>query len=202
MEMEFQNQADLLRHFGKNENDRNQVKRWVRDGLVTREGKFYIVEDGVDLWKKSKKSEWVESTEKNVEEKVEKEVRMDNKELEELREKNEKIIAAYKSLVGKYNKLKDAYDEANKKASAEWGLYDHLLFFYGKFNEWKKFVDGKVFWQTQYDLSKWIQQKEELVRENMYEKYKFKYWEVEEAECEAVRKIIDQRASELAEIPF
>ena len=43
--MEFQSQAELLRYFGKNENDRNQVKRWVRDGLVTKDGKFYIVED-------------------------------------------------------------------------------------------------------------------------------------------------------------
>jgi hypothetical protein len=105
-----------------------------------------------------------------------------------LKAMNEKLMAAYKKL----SKEKDAY---------MW-MYDHLVFFYGKFNEWKRFVDWKVFGQTQYDLSKWIQQKEELVRDNIYEKYKFTYWEVEEAECEAVRKIIDQRASELAEIPF
>jgi len=36
-EMEFQSQAELLIHCGKSENNRNQVKRWIRDGKVRRE---------------------------------------------------------------------------------------------------------------------------------------------------------------------
>ena len=81
-------------------------------------------------------------------------------------------------------------------------MYYHLVFFYEKFKEWKKFVDWKVFWQTQYDLNRWIQQKEELVRDGMYERYKFEFWEVEQEECDAVEKIIAQRNEELAELPF
>lgn len=148
------------------------IERWE---VYEEWGMYYLVSE-----------EWVVKEEKKSE--VKGVVEMDDKELKKLKAMNEKLMAAYKKL----SKEKDVY---------MW-MYDHLVFFYGKFNEWKKFVDGKVFGQTQYDLSKWIQQKEELVRDNMYEKYKFKYWEVEEAECEAVRKIIDQRASELAELPF
>ena len=144
-----------------------------RGEVFKQDGLYHLVLDG--LGKVEKKSE------SNV-------GGISDNELTKLKRMNEKLMAAYKKL----SKEKDVY---------MW-MYDHLLFFYGKFNEWKKFVDWKVFGQTQYDLSKWIQQKEELVRDNMYKKYKFTYWEVEEAECEAVRKIIDQRASELAEIPF
>jgi len=129
--------------------------------------------------------EW-EKVEEKSEPKVKAEI--DDKELKELKRMNEKLMAAYKKLV----KEKEVY---------MW-MYYHLVFFYEKFKEWKKFVDWKVFWQTQYDLNRWIQQKEELVRDGMYERYKFEFWEVEQEECDAVEKIIAQRNEELAELPF
>ena len=180
----FENQKALLAYLGRNTDDRKWVKRRMEEGLIWKEDWMFCLSDKID-WTSYKGSP---KKEKEKEKSESNEVKIDDAELKKLKAMNEKLMAAYKKL----SKEKEVY---------MW-MYDHLLFFYGKFNEWKKFVDGKVFWQTQYDLSKWIQQKEELVRDNMYEKYKFKYWEVEEAECEAVRKIIDQRASELAEIPF
>lgn len=131
-------------------------------------------------------SEEGEREEKKSESKVK--VEIDDSELRELKRMNEKLMNAYKKL----SKEKEVY---------MW-MYYHLVFFYGKFKEWKKFVDWKVFWQTQYDLSRWIQQKEELVRDGMYEKYKFEFWEIEQEECDAVEKIIAQRNEELAELPF
>lgn len=199
--MEFNNQAELLRNYWKNPDDRNLVKRWIRDGKVKKEGDLYIVIDEEELTKKKKKSEWVE---KEVEEeKEEKEIVIDNKELDELKKKNEQLMEAYKSVVSKYNKVVDAYKKEKEKADEQWWLYNHLVYFYLKFKDWKKFVDWKVFWQAEHNKSeRWTQDTMETVRPEVYERYKFTYWEVEEAECEAVEKIIAKRAEELAEIPF
>lgn len=187
----FESQRALLEYLGKNPNDRSLVQRLIKRWRVYKEwGMYYFVGDGLEI-----KEEVTNKSDETV-------VEMDNKELLELKAKNEKIVAAYKSLKERYERLMEEYKKVNEKASAEWGLYDHLVFFYWKFKDWKKFVDGKVFGQTQYDISKWMQQTEEAVRPWMYEKYKFKYDEVEEAECAAVEKIINKRAEELGEIPF
>ena len=192
--MDFQNQAELLRYFGKNENDRNQVKRWVRDGLVTKDGKFYIVEDWVDLWKKNKKSEWVEEVKETVV--------ADSEELVRLRKENEEMVAKYKKLAEKYNDLLGRFNIVKEKASSEWGLYDHLVYFYGKFQERKKFVEGKVYWEAEHKKSLWTQDTMETVRPYMYERYKFTYNEEEKAEEEAVKKVMAKRAEEIAQMPF
>lgn len=174
MAQAFETQRALLEYLNKNVNDRSLVQRMIKRWEVYKEWEMYYL-----VW------EWEKKEEKS-EPKVR--VEIDDSELKKLKAMNEKLMNAYKKL----SKEKDVY---------MW-MYDHLVFFYGKFKEWKKFVDWKVFWQTQYDLSRWIQQKEELVRDGMYEKYKFEFWDVEQAECDAVEKIIAQRNEELSEIPF
>ena len=79
---------------------------------------YYFVGDGVEI-----KEEVANKSDETV-------VEMDNKELLELKAKNEKIVAAYKSLKERYERLMEEYKKVNEKASAEWGLYDHLVFFY------------------------------------------------------------------------
>lgn len=175
MDMRFETQRELLEHLGRNPEDRSLIQRMMRRWDVYREDWGYYLVNGAEI-----------KGEKKSESKVK--VEIDDSELRKLKVMNEKLMNAYKKL----SKEKEVY---------MW-MYDHLVFFYGKFKEWKKFVDWKVFWQTQYDLSRWIQQKEELVRDGMYEKYKFEFWDVEQAECDAVEKIIAQRNDELAEIPF
>ncbi len=174
MAQAFETQRALLEYLNKNVNDRSLIQRMIKRWEVYKEWEMYYL-----VW------EW-EKVEEKSEPKVKAEI--DDKELKELKRMNEKLMAAYKKLV----KEKEVY---------MW-MYYHLVFFYEKFKEWKKFVDWKVFWQTQYDLNRWIQQKEELVRDGMYERYKFEFWEVEQEECDAVEKIIAQRNEELAELPF
>lgn len=172
----FESKRALLEYLGKNPDDRKLIKRMIeRWEVYEKAGMYYVV------WEERE-----EKAEKKSESKVR--VEIDDSELRKLKAMNEKLMNAYKKL----SKEKEVY---------MW-MYDHLVFFYGKFKEWKKFVDWKVFWQTQYDLSRWIQQKEELVRDGMYEKYKFEFWDVEQAECDAVEKIIAKRAEEISEIPF
>lgn len=175
MDMRFETQRELLEHLGRNPEDRSLIQRMMRRWDVYKEDWGYYLVNGAET-----------KREKKPESKVK--VEIDDSELRELKRMNEKLMNAYKKL----SKEKEVY---------MW-MYDHLVFFYEKFKEWKKFVDWKVFWQTQYDLSRWIQQKEELVRDGMYEKYKFEFWEVEQEECDAVEKIIAQRNDELAELPF
>lgn len=141
--------------------------------VFKQDGLYHLVVDGLE--KREKKSE------SNV-------GGISDNELNKLKRMNEKLMAAYKKL----SKEKDVY---------MW-MYDHLLFFYGKFEKYKKFVEWKVFGQSEYNKKQWTQDTMETVRDWVYERYNFEYWEVEMAEEEAVRKIIDQRASELAEIPF
>lgn len=141
---------------------------------------FYL-SDKIDWSSYKGKKERKEKSESN-------EAMIDDKELKKLKEMNEKLMAAYNKL----SKEKDVYR----------GMYDHLVFFYGKFEKYKKFVEWKVFGQSEYNKRQWTQDTMETVRDSVYERYDFEYWEVEKAEEEAVRKIIDQRASELAEIPF
>jgi archaellum component FlaC len=43
---------------------------------------------------------------------------MDDKELKELKEKNEKLMASYKEVVRKYNVLLDEYNKTKKMADA------------------------------------------------------------------------------------
>jgi hypothetical protein len=109
--------------------------------------------------------------------------------LNKLKRMNEKLMAAYKKL----SKEKEVY---------MW-MYDHLVFFYGKFEKYKKFVEWKVFGQTEYNKkNNETQETMEMNRPKVYERYNFEYWEVEMAEEEAVEKIIAQRNKELDEIPF
>jgi hypothetical protein len=42
-------------------------------------------------------------------------------------------------------------NEKNKKSEPVEDLYYHLKFFYEKFMEWKKFVDGKAYGQMKYN---------------------------------------------------
>lgn len=149
------------------------VERWE---VFKQDGLYHLVIKDGEVVKREKKSE-------------SNEVKIDDRELRESKRMNEKLMAAYKKL----SKEKEAY---------MW-MYDHLVFFYWKFREWKKFVDWKVFWQAEHNKKvNETQDTMETVRPEVYERYKFTYWEVEEAECEAVEKIISKRAEELAELPF
>lgn len=169
----FESKKALLTYLGKNPDDRKLVDRLIAKWEVwVEDGMYYVNEEKTEKKKSESKVK----------------VEIDDSELRELKRMNEKLMNAYKKL----SKEKEVY---------MW-MYYHLVFFYEKFKEWKKFVDWKVFWQTQYDLNRWIQQKEELVRDGMYERYKFEFWEVEQEECDAVEKIIAQRNEELAELPF
>lgn len=130
--------------------------------------------------------EW-EKVEEKSEPKVKAEI--DDKELRELKRMNEKLMAAYKKLV----KEKEIY---------MW-MYDHLVFFYEKFQRYHNFVEWKVFWQTQgKNRDNGTQETMEMNRPSVYDRYDFSYWEDEKAECEAVDRIISQRNEELTNIPF
>ena len=142
-----------------------------------------------------KKEEKTDSKEINVTTSV------SNEEIEELKKQNEKVIAAYKWLVDKYNKLLDAYKEEQKKA--EWDLCSHLIFFYRKFQEWKKFVDWKAFGQAEYNKKvNETQDTTETIRPDVYARYNFTYWETEKSECDIVEEIIKKREEEIASLPF
>lgn len=174
----FESKRALLTYLGKNPDDRNLVKRMIERWEVYEEwGMFYLSE---------KAEKVVDKEEKKSESKVK--VEIDDKELKELKRMNEKLMAAYKKLV----KEKEVY---------MW-MYDHLVFFYGKYLAWKKFVEWKVFWQAEHNKSLGTQDTMETVRPWVYERYKFSHGEVEQAECDAVEKIINKRAEEIAELPF
>ena len=194
----FESQKALLEYLWKNPEDRKWIKRRMEEGLIWKEDWMFYISDKID-WINYKGSPKGKKEEKSELE----EVKVDNEELDELKKKNEQLMEAYKSVVTKYNNVVDAYKKEKEKADEQWGLYNHLVYFYLKFKDWKKFVDWKVFWQTEHNKSeRWTQDTMETVRPDVYERYKFTYWEVEEAECEAVEKIIAKRAEELAEIPF
>lgn len=175
MAQAFETQRALLEYLNKNVNDRSLVQRMIKRWEVYKEWEMYYL-----VW------EW-EKVEEKPEPKVK--VEIDDKELKELKRMNEKLMAAYKKLV----KEKEIY---------MW-MYDHLVFFYEKFQRYHKFVEWKVFWQTAYNNSEYKRQETmDMNRQTVYDRYDFSYWEDEKAECEAVEKIIAQRNEELAEIPF
>ena len=174
MAQAFETQRALLEYLNKNVNDRSLVQRMIKRWEVYKEWEMYYL-----VW------EW-EKVEEKSEPKVK--VEIDDKELRELKRMNEKLMNAYKKL----SKEKEVY---------MW-MYDHLVFFYGKYLAWKKFVEWKVFWQTEHNKSLGTQDTMETVRPWVYERYKFSHGEVEQAECDAVEKIINKRAEEIAELPF
>lgn len=147
----------------------------LKDGRLSKEdGRYYLVE-------------WVEKREeKKSESKVM--VEIDDSELRKLKRMNERLMDAYKKL----SKEKEVY---------MW-MYDHLVFFYGKFKKYHKFVEWKVFWQAEHNKSMGTQDTMETVRPWVYDRYDFEYGEVEQAECDAVEKIISERAKEIEDLPF
>lgn len=188
----FETQRALLEYLNKNVNDRSLVQRMIKRWEVYKEWEMYCL-----VW------EW-EKAEKKSEPRVEEEwVRMDDKELKELKEKNEKLMAAYKDLLSRNEGLKKRCKKEMERADEQWGLYDHLVFFYRKFQKYHKFVEWKVFWQTQGKIrDNGTQETMEMNRPWVYERYNFEFGEVEQAECDAVEKIIAKRAEEISEIPF
>lgn len=172
----FETKRALLTYLGKNPDDRKLVDRLIAKWEVwVEDGMYYVNEERVE--KKEEKSE----------PKVKAEI--DDKELKELKRMNEKLMAAYKKLI----KEKEVY---------MW-MYDHLVFFYEKFQRYYKFVEWKVFWQTAYNNNEYKRQETmDMNRQSVYDRYDFSYWEDEKAECEAVDRIISQRNEELSELPF
>ena len=170
----FETQWALLSYLGKNVNDRSLVQRMMKRWEVFKQdGMYHLV---VGEGKEEKKSEWVV-------------VKVDDGELIRLRERNEKLLAAYKKL----SKEKDEYMY----------MYDHLVYFYGKFQERKNFVEKKVYWQTtQKNEANGTQETMEMNRPSVYERYNFTYWADEKAEEEAVEKIMAKRKEDADEIPF
>ena len=169
----FDSQRSLLEYLGKNVNDRSLIQRMIQRWEVYKEDWGYYLVVGEE--KKEKKSEAMQS--------------IDDSELKELKRKFDKLMNAYKNEV----KMNQIY----------MSMYDHLVFFYNKFLGYKKFVDWKVFWQSEYNKKvNGTQDTTETVRQWVYDRYNFEYWEVEEEECKAVDEIIAEREAELAEIPF
>ena len=178
----FESKRALLEYLGKNTDDRKLIKRMIERWEVYEEwGMFYLSEKAESVVeKREEKSEPKEMVDKQT---------MDDKELKELKEKNDKLMRAYKK-------------ERDRNEVYRW-MYDHLVFFYNKFIGYKKFVDWKVFGQSEYNKKvNGTQDTTETVREWVYERYNFEYWEVEEEECKAVEAIINERWKELAELPF
>lgn len=97
--------------------------------MYKEDGGYYLVEEEKGKGKEKEKSELKE------------EVTVDDKELKELKEKNEKLIAAYKDLRERYMLLRERCQKEIEKADEQWGLYDHLVFFYEKFKKYHKFVE-------------------------------------------------------------
>lgn len=175
MDMRFETQRELLEHIGRNPEDRSLIQRMMRRWEVYKDEWGYYLVSGVEIKKENK------SEPNNVS--------IDDKELKELKRMNEKLMAAYKKLV----KEKEVY---------MW-MYDHLVFFYEKFQRYHKFVEWKVFWQTAYNNNEYKRQETmDMNRQTVYDRYDFSYWEDEKAECEAVDRIISQRNEELSSIPF
>lgn len=189
--MAYESKKALLLSMGKNPDDRNLVKRMIERWEVYEEwGMYYLVSE-----------EWVVKKEKKSESKEV--VVVDDKELKELKENNEKLISAYKDLRERYELLNERCKKEMDKADEQWGLYDHLVFFYEKFQKYHKFVEWKVFWQTQGKIrDNGTQETMEMNRPSVYERYNFEFGEVEQAECDAVEKIISERTKELSELPF
>lgn len=184
----FETKKALLTYLGKNPDDRKLVDRLIAKWEVWVENGMYYVNEEKKGEKKSESKEVVV---------------VNDKELKELREKNEKLISAYKDLRERYESLKERCKKEMDKADEQWGLYDHLVFFYEKFQKYHKFVEWKVFWQTQGKIrDNGTQETMEMNRPSVYERYNFEFGEVEQAECSAVDKIISERTKELSEIPF
>lgn len=169
----FETKKALLTYLGKNPDDRKLVDRLIAKWEVWVENGMYYVNEEKREEKKSESKE---------------DVVVDDKELKELKEKNEKLMNAYKK-------------ERDRNEVYRW-MYDHLVFFYNKFLGYKKFVEWKVFWQAEHNKSLGTQDTMETVRPSVYTRYNFEYWEVEEEECKAVEAIINERGKELSEIPF
>lgn len=178
----FESKRALLEYLGKNTDDRKLIKRMIERWEVYEEwGMFYLSEKAESVVeKKEEKSESKEMVDKQT---------MDDKELKELKDKNDKLMRAYKK-------------ERDRNEVYMW-MYDHLVFFYEKFQRYHKFVEWKVFWQTAYNNNEYKRQETmDMNRQTVYDRYDFSYWEDEKAECEAVDRIISQRNEELSELPF
>ena len=105
------------------------------------------------------------------------------------------------------SKLRKRNEELEKRCkelmASQWeDLYYHLKFFYEKFMDWKKFVDGKAFGQAQYNNQQWVQDTTEMVKPEVYARYNFSYWDVEKSECEFVEALINERIDNWLELPF
>ena len=174
--MAYESKKALLISMGKNPDDRNLVKRMIERWEVYVEwGMYYLVKE--------------ENGEK-------------------LNSQNFSDAAKILELKWEIEKLKEenhALKVANKKLS-EWvpgeDLYYHLKFFYERFLNWKRFVDGKVFGQSQYNNQQWKQDTMEMVQPEVYARYNFVYWDVEKSECEFVEQLINERVEKWMELPF
>ena len=171
--LDFDTQEQVLNHLGK-KNDRNLIKRMLKDGrLSKRDGRYYL-----------------------------------NEESEKLNSKNFADTAKILELSSEIDRLKEEnralkmINEKNKKSEPVEDLYYHLKFFYEKFMEWKKFVDGKAFGQMQYNNQQWKQDTMEMVSPEVYARYNFTYDEVEKSECEFTEDLIRDRQEKWLELPF
>lgn len=139
-------------------------------------GYYLVIEDEKEIKKADSQSSWGWEI-------------VDDVELKRLKEMNDKLMRAYKK-------------ERDRNEVYMW-MYDHLVFFYNKFLGYKKFVDWKVYGQSEYNRKvNGTQDTTETVRQWVYTRYNFEYWEVEDDECKAVEAIISERWEELSEIPF
>lgn len=173
----FESQRALLAYLNKNENDRSLIQRMMKRWEVYKEWWVYYLVVGEE--------KIVEKAEQRTGDSS----KIDDNELKDLKRMNDKLMAAYKK-------------ERDKNEVYMW-MYDHLIFFYNKFLDYKKFVEWKVFWQAEFNKrERGTQDTMETVRPDVYARYNFEYWEVEDEECKAVEAIINERWKELSELPF
>ena len=168
----FETQRGVLEYLGKNPNDRSLIQRKIARGEIVKEDGMYYV----------------------------KEVGVGPEDI-----CNASTILELKEEIEKLKEENYALKVANKKLS-EWvpseDLYYHLKFFYERFLNWKRFVDGKVFGQSQYNNQQWKQDTMEMVQPEVYARYNFIYWDVGKSECEFVEQLINERVEKWMELPF
>lgn len=123
-------------------------------------------------------------------------------------ERAETKVEQKSELEGLCNKLRQRNEMLEKRCkelteAQGQDLYYHLKFFYEKFVEWKKFVDGKAFGQANHNnATRWTQDTMEMVIPEVYARYNFSYWDVEKSECEFVEQLIKERLDSWLELPF
>lgn len=213
----------ILEYCWKDGKDVRWLDRAIKDGRIwVCGGDYYVVSEYIvhleeENWKleeemvkwrklakelewKEEKSEWINS--QNLKDNAK--ILELSSEIEKLKEENAALRMVNEELkrgVGsEWEWDKAGYIKFSKLLSKD--LYDHAKYFYERFVEWKSFVDGKAFWQMQYNNQQWKQDTIEMVKPEVYARYNFKFDEIVKAEMEFMEALIKEKKEEWLELPF